>query len=320
MLILFVVIVLGLLLSDSFVQIPAYHYGVAELFGKRTGRILLEGLRLKLPFIEKVELISMQLFEIDVTATFTTRDRLSITCIGSLQYKPDFEIKDDKGRNVFVTISEEIIHSGIAQTIQAKLGALGGVKTGNDFIRNRHALSDIINCFLRLETPPHMNHDPKKCRLADCKFPKCSSDECLSDMVDAGELMAFYSQHWALIKEVLDEEKGKLTDRSSVEKRYGIDIEYFALSDIKFSKDTQEAFEKERQADARKKAFVKKVDMAKIAVDKLGASPQVALNAADITLDPSVKKEIVSVEGNAGILGGFLSKLGAKGGKNAGGN
>ncbi|MFA5084115.1 MAG: hypothetical protein WC475_01870, partial [Candidatus Paceibacterota bacterium] len=118
---------------------------------------------------------------------------------------------------------------------------------------------------------------------------------------------------------VLDAEKKQFTDRSSVEERYGIDIEYFALSDITFSKDTQEAFEKERQADARKKAFVKKIDMAKSAIDKLGASPQVALNAADKTLDPSVKKEIVSVEGEAGILAGFLGKFG-KGGKNEGGN
>lgn len=309
LILLLVIIALGVLLSDSFIQIPAYHYGIVERFGKRTGRILLEGLKFKLPFIEKVELISMQLFEIDVTATFTTLDRLNITCLGSLQYKPDPEIKDSKGRNIFITISEEIINSGIADTIQAKLGALGGVKTGDDFIKNRHALSDIINCFLRLETPPHINHDPQNCRVQGCKFSKCPPG-----MIDANKLMDFYSQHWVLIKELLDEEKKKVLDRSSVEKRYGIDIEYFALSDIKFSKETQESFEKDKQAEAREKAFKKKIKMAKSAVKELGASPQVALNAADKTLDPTVKKEIVSVEGETGVLGGFLGRF-TKGGR-----
>lgn len=302
----------GVLLSDVFVMVPAYHFGVVERFGKRQPGIKYEGLRKKLPFIDVVQLISMELSEADVSVVFTTKDKLQLTCIGSLQYKPDPTITDtgdETGRNVFITMSEEIITSGIVDAIKAKLGALGGVKGGKDFIENRHALADIINCFFRLETPPHMEHDPLTCEVPNCKFPPFPPGS-----VKAADLMDFYKQHRVSVKEKLDAEKNVLTN-SPIEKRYGIDIVYYALSDIAFSKATQEAFEKERQAKAREEAFKIKLKMAKDTAKDLGAPAQVALNAADISLDPSIDKKIISVEGEAGILGGILGALGKGGGK-----
>ena len=120
-------VLIGLLLSDSFIEIPAYHFGVVERFGKRIDTILYEGLCIKLPFIDSVELISTELVEIDVPANFTTQDKLQLTCNGSLQYRPDPLVKR-KGKCVFVEMSEEIIKSGIEDTIKAKMGALGGIR------------------------------------------------------------------------------------------------------------------------------------------------------------------------------------------------
>ncbi len=244
-----VIVGLGVLASDVFVQIPAYHYGVVERFGERTKKIFYEGLRVKLPYVDKVQLISMELSEIDVSVVFTTMDKLQLTCSGSLQYKPDPEVKDSADRNIFITMSEGIITSGIADAIKAKLGALGGVKKGKDFIENRHAIADIINCFFRLETPPHMDHNPQTCGVSNCKFPQCPPGS-----IDAKDLMVFYNQHWRLVKRALDNEKNR-PDRSQIEGRYGLDVVYYALSDIGFSKATQEAFEKEKQAEAKKKGI-----------------------------------------------------------------
>lgn len=306
--ILFLVAV-GVLLSDTFVMVPAYHFGVVERFGERLPGIKYEGLRIKLPFIDVVQLISMELSEAGVSVVFTTRDKLQLTCVGSLQYKPDPIIKDRTGRNVFITMSEEIISSGIVDAIKAKLGALGGVKDGEDFIENRHAIGDIINCFFRLEAPPHMEHDPNTCGVPNCKFPLFPPGS-----VEATDLMEFYKQHRVAVKQNLDTEKGTPT-YSAIEERYGIDVVYYALSDIAFSKATQEAFEKERQAKARQEAFKIKLMMAKGAAKDLGAPAQVAFNAADISLDPDIEKKIISVEGEAGILGGLLEAFGGKGGK-----
>lgn len=292
----------GLLLSDTFVEIPAYHFGIVERFGKRMDIVLYEGLRAKLPFIDSVELISIELVEIDVPANFTTQDKLQLTCNGSLQYRPDPIVKR-KGKCVFVEMSEEIIKSGIEDTIKAKMGALGGVKNGEDFIKLRHAISDMLNCFFRLDEPPHKKHNPATCGITNCNVP-------IGNQIDAEKLLDFYSTHWVDVKNALK----NAPSTSEVEERYGIDIEYYALASIDFSKATMEAFEKQKQADAKAGAFDRKIEMAKKA-QALGASAQVALNAADISLDPSVNKKVVSVEGEAGVLGGILEAIGKGGGK-----
>lgn len=296
----------GCLLVDSFVEIPAYHFGVVERFGRRTGRIMDEGLRMKWPFIDRVELISMELVEIDIPVNFTTKDKLQLTCNGSLQYRPDPAVERD-GRCVFVEMSEEIIKSGISDTIKAKLGALGGVKKGADFIILRHAIADMLNCFFRLERPPHKDHEAG-CGIRDCNLPN-------GNEINAEKLLDFYKYHWAEVKSILDEERNNQT-RSEVETRYGIDIEYYALASIDFSSDTMKAFEKQKQAEARANAFKSKIKMAKQA-QELGASAQVALNSADISLDPSVEKKVVSVEGDVGVLGGLIAAItkGKGGGK-----
>lgn len=295
---------IGVLLSDSFVEIPAYHFGVVERFGKRTKRVMEEGLRGKLPFIDYVELISMELTEIDVDISFTTKDKLKLVCKGSLQYRPDPNIKDFNGRNVFIAMSEKIITSGIEDTVKGKLGALGGVKEGKEFIKSRHAIADMINCFFRLETSPHKDHE-KPCEIPSCELPK-------GGQIDAAKLLEYYQTHWAKVKELLKEEKKKKASHSEIEERYGIEVELFALADVSFSEEMKKAFEKEKEAEAKAEAFNKKIEMAEKVI-KLGASAQVALNAADISLDPSVKKEVVSVEGDVGVLGGLLTAT--KGGK-----
>ena len=313
-------VLVGLLLSDFFIEIPAYHFGVVERFGKRIDTILYEGLRTKLPFIDSVELISTELVEIDVPANFTTQDKLQLTCNGSLQYRPDPLVKR-KGKCVFVEMSEEIIKSGIEDTIKAKMGALGGIKFGEDFITLRHAISDMLNCFFRLEEPPHKKHDGKTCEICNahdektCKICSAGKKKCGLPVsnganIDASALLDFYSTHWVAVKDALK----SATSASEVEERYGIDIEYYALASIDFSKATMEAFEKQKQADAKAGAFDRKIEMAKKA-QALGASAQVALNAADISLDPSVNKKVVSVEGEAGILGGILEAIGKGGSK-----
>src|SRR3989344_8126897 len=59
-------------LSDAFFKVPKFHYGVHERLGSRTGVIYFEGWGLKIPFIDKIELISLELSEIEVIAIFTT--------------------------------------------------------------------------------------------------------------------------------------------------------------------------------------------------------------------------------------------------------
>lgn len=102
-----------------------------------------------------------------------------------------------------------------------------------------------------------------------------------------------------------------------MEKRYGINIESFFLSGINFSAEIAASFETYRSAAARVKAAEPRLDLAKRYKEELGVSPQTAADEADLAIDPAVKKSIVSVQGEAGILGGAISGIVRKGEENA---
>lgn len=297
--------------SDALVIVPGPSYGVHLRYGKRTGKIFEEGFGFKIPIIDTVELFSTELNKIEVTSNFTTKDKLQLTLTGSLQYSPDSRISDDpmdlnrhprdrQGKNTFFKVSDEIIRSGIEDALEGLLGGLGGVYKGEKFISNRQALGDMINAILRLDLPPHLRHNPTKCGVVGCTMP---------ERIDASKLVDFYNKHWKKIQEDVKTEKLRQAECSLYELRYGIDIETFALANVDFSDATKEAFEKEKQAEAKQRAFKSKMAMAKEAKDELGATAQEALNAADVSLDPNIRKQVVSVEGQAGVLGGIFNNM-----------
>lgn len=294
---------------DAFVVVPGAHYGVHLRFGKRTGRIYKEGLGLKIPFIDQVELFSTELDKIEVNVTFTSKDKLQLILNGSLQYRPDPRLSDGEGRNTFFAMSEQIVKDGIEDAIQALLGGLGGVYEGEKFIESRQALGSLINAILRLDIPPHLRHDTRTCGVQGCNLP---------EKIDAPQLIEYYNDHWREVKRNIDEESQHPDSYSVFENRYGIDIETFALAVVDFSEETKRAFEKEKQAEASKRAFQHKLGMAGEVRRALpDATAQQVLNAADVSLDPNIKKQVISVEGDAGVLGGFLGNLSRKGGQDA---
>lgn len=290
----FLVVIAATILS-SFVVVPSFHFGVVERFGRRTGRIVTEGLNIKLPFFERVELISLQLAEIPVEIDFTTAppDRLQLTMKGSLQYRPDPSVSDKsyERRNIFITMSEEIIKKGISDAIKDLLGMIGGITPADMFIQRREAINLLINCLLRLAVPPH--------RQAG---------------MEVNHWLDFYADahNRQFVVEALEHEREVTEDRSGIEERYGLDVVVFALAEVDFSNEVKKSFERQRQAQARREAFQHKIAMAQQARD-LGATAQEALNAADVSLDPDVKKQVVSVEGEAGVLGGLIARLGEGG-------
>lgn len=290
-------LVLGVIAAtilSSLVVVPAFHFGVVERMGRRTGRIMPEGLKVKIPFFERVELISLELAEISLGEKgidFTTAppDRLQLTIKGSLQYRPDPGVSENR-RNVFITMSEAIIQRGISDAIKDLLGMVGGITPADMFIRRREAVNILINCLLRLANPPHRQTGVEVDRWIDFYADVNNRQQAI---------------------EALEHEREHIEDRSEIERRYGIDIMVFALAEIDFSDEVKKSFEKQRQAKARKDAFRHKITMARQA-KKLGATAQEALNAADVSLDPDVKKQVVSVEGEAGVLGGLIARLGGK--------
>ncbi len=98
-----------------------------------------------------------------------------------------------------------------------------------------------------------------------------------------------------------------LKDRIQV--RYGIVIESFFLINVSFSSAMQTALEVPGQTRHRAQAAGERVALAKQFKDEVGVSPQTAVDEADVAIDPSIRKDVVSVRGESGILGAIVGSV-----------
>lgn len=313
------------IILSGMVTVPPNRFGVLNRFGARLRDekgILREGLNFVLPFVDSVELVSMELTRKPVKFGFTAKDGVRIEIQGIFQYRADPDVLKesgpDEGRNIFLTVSEESIVDGINEAVEAALGGLGGKYDHEDFIKSRQALGDIINAILRMgSVAPHLNHKKEGCEARipmDSEKPKGDSKQCdLPEKIDADDLITFYNTHWREVKEYLKCEPLS-TKRSEMERQYGIDIESFDLGNVDFTSETTKALEKEKQVERMAKAADQVLKVAQKFIT-LGVPAQVALDEAGRVLDTSVKKRILSVQGEAGVLGGIIDGLAGRGGE-----
>lgn len=296
---------------DTPVTIEKVAFGVVERFKGRTGRIVLEGFRLKLPFIERISVFSLELVKTKVSAELTTKDLLGLIVTGDLQYRADPYIPDANGLNVFVSISDEIIEQGIAEAIESVLGALGGTHEHDVFIQKRRILADLVNCVLRMEVPPHMRHE-LDCEICRDWTPVPEEPNFRGQsMIDTDHLIEFYERHWQEIRPLVEDGRpDSVINRqaSDIERRYGIAIVYFATPKVDFSAETKKALEEEKQAEFRAQAGVIRIDLLK-KFKAEGLSPKEAADQADIVLDAAVRKAVISTQGNFGLLGTLIPRL-----------
>lgn len=288
------------LASQMVFYVPEYHFGVKLAFGARKEGYLLEGgPYFKWPdFMERTEHVSLELDTTPepITIKFVTKDKLSVAVRGSLQFRPDPEVVNEKGRVVYLEMSDDIIIRGISETIQAKLGGLGGLRNEEDLVSRRQAIEEVINHLLRLGKPMHLRHDSNCGIQAGDIFVPCLWQGI--EQIDADDILDFYNAHWRVAKAEKDKEKECPEIRSEIELRYGIDIEFFALAEVGFDEETKKALAVQKQAELRQKGFKTTLELVENAIQK-GVSPEAAFNAAHVALNPDIArgKKIVSFEG-----------------------
>lgn len=263
----------------SIVTIPRAHFGVVQRFGRRTGRILPEGINIVLPFgIERTELISTELRTTPVTVRFFGKDNIEAVLTGSLQWRASPSITDEYGRNRFVEMSEETVADGITDAVESVCANLSGNETVETFIGERQAVEDCVNCAVRLPVPPHEER-----RLEPAAW------------------IAFYAREGVAFRRLL--EKGgerRFRDASPLEHRYGIEVAAFAITNITWSDATKQALEKKRQTLASLEAVDEQArraeGIAKRLREEQGLEPETAMNTARILLGLAENK-IITIEG-----------------------
>lgn len=126
----------------------------------------------------------------------------------------------------------EKIVADLKAEVRSQLNILAGQYSYSVFIESHRAIETIINCLLRLDTPPH--HHAKD-------FDWAGDDNVLLE-----KRIEFYTSCHKKINEWLKTEE-KRSLRSHFEKRYGIDIGNFHLDPAAFSEEMMKALELERQ-------------------------------------------------------------------------
>ena len=274
------VVIATVLVLRAAVSIPTVHYGLVTRWGKRTGRVLDEGLHFVIPFIDLVELFKYHVATKPISESFLSKDRLQVMIKGSVQWRPDKSLLN----RAFVEMSEDAISEGLESAIKSELGIIAGTKSGLAFIGNREAIGFLINCVLRLSVPPHVKEGLKP-----------------------SERLRYYIENALNIRKHLTDEGKNTEDRSPIEARYGIDIVEFALADVDFSPKTIEALEKRKQVEGELRAQdaqFKKIAVITEELKAKGLTPQEAVNAAQAIIG-NAEKKVFSVEGLDKLLSGL---------------
>jgi regulator of protease activity HflC (stomatin/prohibitin superfamily) len=278
-----------LLLGDTLAKIKTPFMGVITRFGERTGRVLGEGLHLKWPLVDKVIPVDNSPVGKEIEVDFPTSNEMFLGVLCYVRYRRDPNVKR-KGKSVCIEVSDERVAADLTAGIQEKLSALGNILDANVLRKSQHAISDFLECWLRLKTQPQEGRGIK-----------------------AKDIPDFYTEQRDEIKRRLLENTGRNRERSAIEILDGIEVEEFRLKKIDFTEETRRAMEAKAQAAERAKAL--KIRAEKIAeLIRAGATSQEAIDEVDAALDPRIVPTKVSVQTRAQFVAlGNIPGLGTSG-------
>jgi len=279
--------VLAVLLLNSIVIVPTFHVGLVRRFKKLTGKQLGAGLGFVLPFIEDVlfesagkEPTTIELKELLLELTVVSKDDQKIVVGGKLFFRMDPNFV-----STFVMLGKGVL-GGAINAIESDVRAIAGTQVGDSFVEEHQAIQDLINSVLRLRVPPHQ--EPEKFGVT-------------LDDVKPENRLKFYRDHVKGIKSILKKEKKHPKDISTVERRFGIDVETFELTKVVFSEEIMKAREQQKKDVLEMKAAEeRKREKIKIygELRAKGVPVREAINLVE-TITGAAERKIISVEGGS---------------------
>lgn len=250
--------VIGVLLCITLAarEVKAPNRGVVLCMGRRTGKVLDEGLWLIWPFrIDRVEdeEFSVELRTKEVTAVGTCADKPVGTTIVTVYYRADKQEAAGK----FYEATEDSIIRGLEDAIRSVMTKVAGQTKSEDLWAKQEALERMVDSTLRLEIPPHL--DPTTLG------PGVNGP----DPKILGSLLAFYEKNHQEINKLLAAVGSG--SHSKIERSLGIDIERVALTRVKFSEKYEQALEQKRIAQEEREGSKERAELAEEVVGQLTA-------------------------------------------------
>jgi prohibitin 2 len=113
-----VVLIVASIILSSFTTIPAGHRGVVIRFSAVTGRILDEGLKTKLPFIDSVVKMSVQTQKYEADAVSASKDLQDVNTTIALNWHLDPGMADEVYRSLGLDFIERLAAPAIQETVK----------------------------------------------------------------------------------------------------------------------------------------------------------------------------------------------------------
>ena len=117
--VIFLAIFAVILVSSSFVVIPAGHTGVALTFGKVEDVVLQEGLHFKVPFVQKIVVVDNRIVKLDVNTEAFSKDLQTITTVVAVNYHVGKENSQTLYKNVGMGFEEVLITPAVNEVLKA---------------------------------------------------------------------------------------------------------------------------------------------------------------------------------------------------------
>lgn len=133
-----IVLVLLILVLNSFTTVKAGHTGVVTTFGKVSENVLPEGLHFKIPFIQKIVLIDNRVKKAEAACTAASKDLQTVTSTTSVNYK----VLNSYSASVYKNIGQDYESVIITPSIQECVKAVTAKFTAEELITNRQSIGD----------------------------------------------------------------------------------------------------------------------------------------------------------------------------------
>ena len=146
-----VVLVLLVLVSQSFSIVSAGHTGVVVTMGAVNDTVLSEGLQLKVPFAQRVVQIDNRTQKVESEGTASSKDLQIITYKVALNYK----INNNASAKIYKTVGKDYEQIIIAPAIQESIKAVTAGFTAEELITRRQEVGDQIKESLSEKINPY---------------------------------------------------------------------------------------------------------------------------------------------------------------------
>lgn len=146
-----IVLLLIILVFNSFTTVDAGHTGVVTTFGKVNDTVLQEGLHFKIPFVQQIIEVDNRVLKAEVQCSSASKDLQTVSSVIALNYRVSTASSANLYKNVGLDFQNTIVNPAIQECVKAITAKF----TAEELITNRQTVGDQMRDILQQKIQPY---------------------------------------------------------------------------------------------------------------------------------------------------------------------